>query len=213
VEVIEGHQCRPTRSFRFVPLLGTPSFDTGSSHAFLRTHRTEHGLRLPSRCSRHGTAQHPSGSLRSMLLACTLHVRAVLSSIEPRPVPPRSLVRPFLVLSAIPSTSSVAAVFEGLQWRRPDRLCQTYGLVPVSQFTSDLCRPCRSWARLRLNPRARRSAPFCFLGSPVLASKRIRHAGPPNNALRLPWDRGRLLSRAPRHLGQQIQSEENKRCT
>jgi hypothetical protein len=75
---------------------------------------------------------------------------------------------------------------------------QTRGLVHSTQFSSDLFSPFRSWALLRLSPRARRSAPFCFLGSRRACLEAPAAAAPPrrspNKALHLPWERGRLLS-------------------
>ena len=115
MEVIEGHQCRPTRSFRFVPLLGTPSFDTGSSRC-IPSHapdRARPTAAIPLFPPRYGPA---SFCLAAIYVACLYVAR-------PEPYSPRlSHAQTRRDLWFVPSlffplylrTSSVARVFEGL---------------------------------------------------------------------------------------------------
>jgi hypothetical protein len=63
---------------------------------------------------------------------------------------------------------------------------------------------------LRLNPRARLSPSFCFVGSPgSFRTKPKLSAGPANKALQLVWERGRLLFRLPPNNGQQKRRTSN----
>ena len=63
--------------------------------------------------------------------------------------------------------------------------------------------PFLSWALLRLTARpALRYVLLSRLPRACLKTHSARRS--PNIALRLPWERGRLLSGAPRRLGQQI---------
>src|SRR5204863_5371779 len=110
-----------------------------------------------------------------------------------------------LILPALPSTNSVTAC------SRVYNLDVLIGFVrPVAPSCDSALlqslSPFRSWALLRLNPRARRSALFCFLGSPVPASNRIRHAGPPQQSTSPPLGAGPLAFGAPSRLGKQFQS-------
>jgi hypothetical protein len=103
------------------------------------------------------------------------------------------------------SVLSVARAFD----RRP--VCRVWPAAPAVQrggltlnpsisYRPSLSPPL-SWAQLRLNPRARRYATLCFLGSPSLASKlHSARPVPPNKALR--WlGSGAACSGVPQDIG------------
>ena len=127
---------------------------------------------------------------------------AVHSSREPRSVPRDLLSVSYSDLYGLPfSTNSLAAGVRrspcrGLPSVWPDRWARSCKSV----LHRDLS-PCRSWALLRLNPRARHSAPFCFLGSPVLASTIHQQRRSPQQSTSPPLGAGPLAFPCPKTLG------------
>lgn len=95
-------------------------------------------------------AWFPCGNAQLLLVRCVLRClpaccasSAILSVWKPRAQPVSLFNSPFPYSSGPTFDEFGNGEFEGLQWRSPDRLRQTGGLVHVTQFSSDPCRPFR----------------------------------------------------------------------
>ena len=107
--------------------------------AFLPTHWTVHDLPLPG-----STAVTPRGFwFAAFCVACLCVARhQQYSPCVSHALNPVSIFDSPFPYSSSPTFDEFGhGVFEGLQWRRPDRLRRTGGLVHVTQLSSDPCRP------------------------------------------------------------------------